>query len=176
MWRKPEEGKPQSGAEAPGAAAPSATRPAASSSSSTLPVSPNAPACVSQGIKIKGEIFGKEDLFIDGTIEGKIHFTDGCVTIGPNGRVNADIEAREIVIRGDVSGTLKARERVQIWGTGKLSGDMHTRGIVIEDGATLRGKVEVTQKEEARSARPGGSGGSGDAFARAALQAKSSES
>ncbi len=131
---------------------------------------------MSQGIKIKGEIFGKEDLFIDGTIEGKIHFSDGSVTIGPNGRVNADIDAREIVIRGEVTGTLRARDRVQIWSTGKLSGDMHTRGIVIEDGATLRGKVEVTQKEEARSTRPGGSAGSGDAFARAAVQAKSSES
>ncbi len=175
MWRKPEESKPQSATDVPGSAASSPTRPAPATP--MPPVSPNAPACVSQGITIKGEIFGKEDLFIDGAIQGKIHFSDGCVTIGPNGRVNADIEAREIIIRGEVTGTLKARERVEIWGTGKLSGDMQTRGIVIEDGATLRGKVEVTQKEEpARPGRAGASPASADAFARTAVQAKPSES
>lgn len=174
MWKKPDESKPQSATDIPGTAGPSLTRSAGASV--MPPVSANAPACVSQGITIKGEIFGKEDLFIDGTINGKIHFSDGSVTIGPNGRVNADIEAREIIIRGDVTGSLKARERVQIWGTGKLSGDMQTRGIVIEDGATLRGKVEVTQSEPARPPRTGGSPGSTDAFARAALQTKPSES
>ncbi len=173
MWKKPDESKLQSATDSPGYGVPSSTR---ADAASAAPVSPNAPACVSQGITIKGEIFGKEDLFIDGTIQGKIHFSDGCVTIGPNGRVNADIEAREIVIRGDVTGSLKARERVQIWGTGKLSGDMQTRGIVIEDGATLRGKVEVTQKDEpVRSARAGASPGSADAFTRSAVQAKSPE-
>jgi cytoskeletal protein CcmA (bactofilin family) len=175
MWKKPEESKPQSATDSPAAATPVQTR--APAAAPTPPVSPNATACVSQGITIKGEVFGKEDLFIDGKIEGKIHFSDGCVTIGPNGRVNADIEAREIVIRGDVTGTLRARERVQIWGTGKLSGDMQTRGIVIEDGATLRGKVEVTQKDEsARPARASASQGSADAFTRTAVQAKPSES
>ena len=99
------------------------------------------------------------------------------MTIGPNGRVNADIDAREIIIRGEVTGTLTARESVQIWSTGKLSGDMHTRGIVIEDGATLRGKVEVTQKEEpGKAARASDSRAASDAFARAVAATKSSES
>src|SRR5260370_27916370 len=133
MWKKPDESKLQSATDSPGYGAPSSTR---ADAASAAPVSPNAPACVSQGITIKGEIFGKEDLFIDGTIQGKIHFSDGCVTIGPNGRVNADIEAREIVIRGDVTGSLRARERVQTWGTCKLTAVMRTRAISVDIRAT----------------------------------------
>ena len=144
MWRKPQENKQQSALNALPFSVPSPQRPAAASPQ----VSPNAPACVTQGIKIKGEISGREDLFLDGAFEGKIHIADGSFTVGPNARVNAEIEAREIIVRGEVIGTLKARERVQVWSTGRVTGDMETRGIVIEDGAILRGKVEVRQKDE----------------------------
>jgi cytoskeletal protein CcmA (bactofilin family) len=143
MWRKPEENKPQSALDALPSTVPSPQRPAAAA-----PVSSNAPACVTQGIKIKGEVSGREDLVLDGEFEGKIHIADGIFTVGPNGRVNAEIEAREIIVRGEVIGTLKARERVQVWSTGRVTGDMETRGIVIEDGAVLRGKVEVHQKDQ----------------------------
>jgi cytoskeletal protein CcmA (bactofilin family) len=144
MWRKPEENKPQSALDALPSTISSPQRPAAASPQ----VSPNAPSCVTQGIKIKGEIYGREDLFLDGTFEGKIHIADGSFTVGPNARVNAEIEAREIIVRGEVIGTLKARERVQVWSTGRVTGGMETRGIVIEDGAILRGKVEVRLKDQ----------------------------
>jgi cytoskeletal protein CcmA (bactofilin family) len=105
--------------------------------------SSNAPATVSHGIKIKGEISGQGDFFLDGVFEGTVHLPDGTFTVGPNARVTAEIEAREIVIRGEVIGALKARDRVQIWSTGKLTGNMDTRGIMIEDGAVLHSKVAV---------------------------------
>jgi cytoskeletal protein CcmA (bactofilin family) len=98
---------------------------------------------VNRGIKIKGEISGEGDFLIDGEFEGKVHLTDGTFTVGPNASVTAEIEAREIVIRGEMIGTLKARERVHIWSTGKLTGNMETRGIAIEDGAVLHSKVAV---------------------------------
>jgi cytoskeletal protein CcmA (bactofilin family) len=88
---------------------------------------------VTQGIKIKGEVSGREDLVLDGEFEGKIHITDGIFTVGPNARINAEIEAREIIVRGEVIGTLKPRERVQVWSTGRVTGDMETRGIHQKD-------------------------------------------
>jgi cytoskeletal protein CcmA (bactofilin family) len=144
MWPKPEENKPQSALDALPSTVPSPQRPAAA-----VPrVSPYAPSWVTSGIKIKGEISGREDLFLDGAFEGKIHIADGSFTVGLNARVNAEIEAREIIVRGEVIGTLKAGERVQVWSTGSVTGDMETRGIVIEEGAVLRGKVELRQKDQ----------------------------
>ncbi len=126
MWRK-EEAKPQGAPQpanvpAAGFAQPvvrSSPDTAASSSPATsaaLPISPRAAACITQGIN---------------------------VTVGPNGKVKADISAREIVVRGQVEGKLDATERVQLWNTGRVSGEVRTERLAIEDGAVLRGKVEA---------------------------------
>ena len=106
MWRKDEvkqQSAPQPAAPAntsfpqgSTASAPAPTSsPAPNAPVSALPVSPRAAACISQGIRIKGEITGKEDLFVDGTVEGKLDFGNASVTVGPNGKVKADISARE---------------------------------------------------------------------------------
>ena len=141
MWRKPEENKPQSALDALPSIVPLPQSPAAP------PPQVSPPSCVTQGIKIKGEISGREDLFLDGAFEGKIHIADGSFTVGPNARVTAEIEAREIIVHGEVIGTLKG-ERVQVSRTGRVTGDMETRGIVIEDGAVLRSKVQVRQEDK----------------------------
>lgn len=94
-----------------------------------------------RGIVIKGEISGQGDLLLDGGFEGKVCLADGTFSVGSNAHVNAEVEAREIVIRGEFMGTLKAHERIQIMGTAKVTGNMDTRGIVIEDGAILHSKV-----------------------------------
>ena len=150
MWRKSQENKPQPSSEISPPEVPSPQRPAAAAP----PVSPNAPACVTQGITFKGEISGQGDLFFDGGFEGKIHIADGSFTAGPNARVNAEIEAREIIVCGEVTGTLKARERVQVLSTGRVTGQMETRGVVIEDGAVLHGKVQVRQKDQPPQSAP----------------------
>ena len=153
MWRK-EEVKPQAvppAANAPAAAIPQpATNSAPSSTplstpavSAPLPISPRATACVTHGIKIKGEIIGKEDLFVDGSVEGKMDLGNCVVTVGSNGRVKADITAREIVVRGQVEGKLDAVEKVQLWNTGRVEGEVRTERLAIEDGAVLRGKIEA---------------------------------
>src|SRR5215469_12730129 len=141
MWRK-EEPKSQGVAEPalpPSAVAvPQSSTPIqapAAAVGSPLPISPRAAACITQGLRIKGEITGKEDLFVDGTLEGKLDLGNASCTVGPNGKVKADISAREVVVRGHVEGKVDGIERVQLWNTGRLSGEVRTERLAIEDGA-----------------------------------------
>ena len=116
---------------------------------------------VSQGIRIKGEITGQGDFFVHGEIEGKISLQNGTLTVAPHSRVHAEIEARAVEIHGEVVGALKACERVHVWSTGKLTGDIETRGIVIEDGAILHSRVSVTQPGAERASTDTSAAGQG---------------
>ena len=104
--------------------------------------SKTAAACVTQGIKIKGELSGSEDLFIDGQIEGSIIFTNSVVTVGPNAKVKAEISAREVIVRGRVDGKVTGTEKIQIWSSARVQGDMKSERIAIEEGAELHGSLE----------------------------------
>lgn len=118
------------------------------------PLSSRAVACISRGIRIKGEITGREDLFVDGEIEGRIQVTEGIVTIGPNGRVQGNAEAREVAVRGFIDGDIAGSDCVHIWHTGKTNGDIRAKRIAIEDGAVVRGKLETLRvKQEAPAAK-----------------------
>jgi len=151
MWRK-EEAKPQAAPQAPApspanseastASAPAAA-PVSAAVPASLPISPRAAACITQGIRIKGEITGKEDLFIDGAVEGKLDLGNSSVTVGPNGKVKADVSAREVIVRGQLDGKIEGTERVQLWNSGRVTGEVRTERLAIEDGALLRGKVEA---------------------------------
>jgi cytoskeletal protein CcmA (bactofilin family) len=101
---------------------------------------------------VKGEITGKDDLFVDGEVQGKIRLDSGKLTIGPEGRVMADVEAQEVVVRGEVRGKIKGRDRVQIAATGRVSGEIVARLISIEEGAEVHAKVNLELgKEQPRS-------------------------
>lgn len=136
MWRK-EDGSPQP----PEAIGPTAGK--AGAPHSGTPVSPKAAACVSQGIKIKGELTGSEDLFIDGVVDGKVTLSNSTLTVGPNATVKAEIIAKELVVRGRAEGKFTASERVQIWHTARVDGDIKSERISIEEGAEMRGKLEA---------------------------------
>jgi cytoskeletal protein CcmA (bactofilin family) len=152
MWRK-EDSKPQGAADpSPVPAAPAGVTPIASSvqtpKSNFAPSAPAASsarsgASISQGIRIKGEVTGSEDLYVDGQVEGKLNLSNGTLTIGPNGVVKADIDAREVMVSGRVDGNVTGREKVQLWSTGQVSGEVRTERLAIEEGAMLRGKVEA---------------------------------
>ncbi len=147
MWKK-DDSKPQAIPEnlpAPVSSvpAPSAAPSSLHSSIGALPASSRAAACISQGIKIKGEVTGSEDLFVDGVVDGKLSLTNGSLTIGPNGTVKADVTAREVIVRGKVEGKVTGRDKVQLWSTGEVTGEVQTDRLAIEDGALLRGKVEA---------------------------------
>ena len=141
MWRK-EDGRqpnPNDISTTPVSPVPASVPavPAPKISSPSAQVSPHAVACVSQGIRIKGEITGAEDLFIDGSVEGKVNFQNAVLTVGPNATVKADITAREIVVRGRVQGKLEGSDRIQIWGSARVNGDIHADRVAIEEGATI---------------------------------------
>lgn len=147
MWKK-EDAKPQGATDSVAAPAvpskaPAATPASTPLSSSALPVSTRAAACISQGIRIKGEVTGSEDLFVDGLVDGKLNLTNGSLTIGPNGTVKADVYAREVIVRGKIEGKVTGRDKVQLWSTGQVTGEVQTDRLSIEEGASLKGKVEA---------------------------------
>src|SRR5213082_1106908 len=104
-------------------------------------------------VVIKGEISGCESLFIEGRIEGTVDFTDHRVTIGRDGIVAANITAREVVILGKVQGNIQCSDRLDIRSEGSLTGDVITQRISVEDGAVLKGGVEVRSSEQ-KSQKP----------------------
>ena len=166
MWKK-EDVKSQAGSDAPAIPAGSPVGPGRPlrAVSTGLPVSSQSSACISQGLRIKGEVTGSEDLFLDGHFEGKVNLSSGSLTVGPNGDVKADIFAREVIVRGRVDGKIVGREKIQLWSTGNVAGDLQTERLVIEDGAVLRGRVEIEtgkpidKHSEARGAAAGTSKG-----------------
>lgn len=106
---------------------------------------------------IKGEIFSKEELLVDGEVEGTLESQDR-LTIGPNGRIRASIKAREVVVHGNIRGNVTALERLTIRKEANLVGDVKTAGIVIEDGAYFKGSIDILKGEperrEAQASKP----------------------
>jgi cytoskeletal protein CcmA (bactofilin family) len=153
---------PQQNSPAPAAKAPAPAEPApAPVQAKAVPVAP-APApqasqpartgeasTISAGLRIKGDITGTSDLTVEGETHGKIRITNGRVTVGASGRVTADIDAREIVVHGNVQGNLKATESVRLGPSGRVEGSILTPRIGIDDGARLRGNVEMVRPGEA---------------------------
>jgi cytoskeletal protein CcmA (bactofilin family) len=105
-------------------------------------------ATIGRSLTIKGEISGSESLFIDGRIEGTINFADNRITIGRNGSVIANINAKEVVIMGAVKGNIQCTDRLDIRSEGSLIGDVVTQRISVEDGAVLKGAVEVRTSQQ----------------------------
>jgi len=94
-------------------------------------------------LSIKGEISGTEALYVDGKIEGKITMPESRVTVGRNGKVDASIQAKEVVVMGKVTGNIECSDRVDIRSEGSVHGDISTVRISVEDGASLKGGIQV---------------------------------
>src|SRR5580658_2300349 len=113
---------------------------------------PRNSATVGKSVKIVGQIFTKEDLYVDGDVEGTIESLDNKVTVGPNGRVQAHIKAREVIILGQVQGNVETSDKVDIRKDAKLVGDITTSRISIEDGALFKGSIDIKKPEPKVSA------------------------
>jgi cytoskeletal protein CcmA (bactofilin family) len=100
-------------------------------------------ATIGKSLVIKGEVTGSESLYIDGRVEGSINLAGNRVTVGRNGVVAANINAREIVVLGKVRGNLTASDRVDIRSDGSLTGDVVAARISIEDGAFFKGGIDI---------------------------------
>jgi cytoskeletal protein CcmA (bactofilin family) len=108
-------------------------------------------AHIGKSVIIKGELSGSEDLYLDGEVEGSIELNHHNLVIGPNGRVRANVRARDVVIHGKVDGNVYGVERVELKKSGILSGDISTQRIVIEDGAFFKGGIDI-RKESPKDA------------------------
>jgi len=102
---------------------------------------------IGKAVKIVGQIFTKEDLDIDGDVEGTIDSPDNKITVGPTGRVQAGIRARDVIILGQVQGNVEASNKVEIRKSAKLVGDIVTSRISIEDGAVFKGSIDIRKPE-----------------------------
>jgi cytoskeletal protein CcmA (bactofilin family) len=103
-------------------------------------------ALLGRSMVIKGDLTGNEDLLISGQFEGTINVQGHCLTIGPEGKVKAEIQAARVVIYGSVHGNISVRERVEIYKSGQVVGDLLAPGISIEDGAYFKGKIEILRE------------------------------
>jgi cytoskeletal protein CcmA (bactofilin family) len=151
---EPEQRPVMSTPPAPAAAEPAAVpRPAVSATTADQ-------ATIGKSLVIKGEVTGSESLYIDGRVEGSINLAGNRVTVGRNGVVAANINAREIVVLGKVRGNLTASDRVDIRSDGSLTGDVVAARISIEDGAFFKGGIDIRKggtasaKEDSKSATP----------------------
>ena len=100
-------------------------------------------ALIGKSVVIKGELSGSEDLYLDGQVEGSIELRDHNLTVGPNGSVKANVSAKGVVIQGKLEGSLTASERVELRQSAVVTGDVMTQRISIEEGAFLKGKVDI---------------------------------
>jgi cytoskeletal protein CcmA (bactofilin family) len=129
----------------PPSVAPISTEPTTPAATTPRPVAATSAdqATIGKSLVIKGEVTGSESLYIDGRVEGSINLAGNRVTVGRNGVVSANINAREIVVLGKVRGNLTASDRVDIRSDGSLTGDVVAARISIEDGAFFKGGIDI---------------------------------
>ncbi len=156
MWKSRTDEKP---------ATPSTPQPAAPSPAPYTPLRESRPlepsrsvdsyraevASIGKSVLIKGELSGSEDLYLDGEVEGSVDLRDHSLIVGPNGRVRANVHARDVVVHGKVDGNVFGLERVELKKSAILMGDISTQRIVIEDGAYFKGAIDITKKEGGKS-------------------------
>ena len=106
-------------------------------------------ATIGKSVLIKGELSGSEDLYIDGQVEGTIELREHNLTVGPNGRVQANVNAKEVVVHGSLKGNVRAVDRVDIRKSGSVVGDLVAARVVIEDGAFFKGSIDIQKTVEA---------------------------
>ena len=103
-------------------------------------------ATIGKAVKVVGQIHSKEDLFVDGDLEGTVEALEHKLTIGSNGTVHADVKAREVAVLGSLEGDVEA-DKIEIRKDAKLVGNIKTARILIEDGAYFKGGIEVVKTE-----------------------------
>src|SRR5262249_13363215 len=103
-------------------------------------------ATIGASMQIKGEIRTHEELMVDGEVEGALE-SHSLLTVGPNGKVRANIKAREVVIFGSVRGDVNVTDKIAIRGQGSLIGNIKSAGISIDDGAYFKGSVDILRTD-----------------------------
>jgi cytoskeletal protein CcmA (bactofilin family) len=149
MWKRDEAARPTGSQPSPASAAPAAPSPAAESARPQPITSVDTPrglektVNIGKSVIIKGELNGSEDLAIEGQVEGKIELRQNVLTIGPNGKIKAQIFAKSVVILGEVTGNVTASEKVEIRDNGSVDGDIAAPRVAIAEGAHFRGSIDM---------------------------------
>ena len=99
---------------------------------------------VGASVVLKGDLSGDEDLTIEGEVKGRIHLPKHELTIGANGRIQAELNAKSVVVIGHVEGNIIATERVEIYDSGSVSGDIHAPRLLIHEGAVVNGAIDMS--------------------------------
>ena len=149
MWKRDDPAKPATTTPAGSAPTPATTSPALDASP-TRPSAGNAQqglektaVNIGKSVVIKGELNGSEDLTIEGQVEGKIELRQNVLTIGPNGRIKAQVFAKAVIILGEVTGNVTATEKVDIRDNGSVDGDIAAPRVAIAEGAHFRGSIDM---------------------------------
>jgi cytoskeletal protein CcmA (bactofilin family) len=164
MWKRDEAVKP-AGQAAPAAAPTPSAAPAAAHGVTARADEPRGSGSrdvvnIGKSVVIKGELNGSEDLTIEGHVEGKIELRDHVLTIGPNGKIKAEVFAKSVIVLGEVAGNVTATEKVDIRDRGSVDGDIISPRVAIAEGAHFRGSVDMgrgTVKQVKSEAKPAAS-------------------
>jgi len=158
MWKRDEAVKPTgSAAPAPAPAPPTTSAPPAAEAARTQPNTTHdhrlekSTVNIGKSVVIKGELNGSEDLTIEGQVEGKIELRQNVLTIGPNGKIKAQLFAKSVIILGEVTGNVTATEKVDIRDNGSVDGDIASPRVAIAEGAHFRGSIDMQRQGAAKT-------------------------
>ncbi len=157
MWKRDEAVKPGGGPSQPAPTAPIVPAPAQEAARSQPVASVDTHRAlektvnIGKSVIIKGELNGSEDLTIEGQVEGKIELRQNVLTIGPNGKIKAQVFAKSVIILGEVTGNVTASEKVDIRDNGSVDGDLTAPRVAIAEGAHFRGSIDMQRT----GAKPG---------------------
>ena len=156
MWKRDEAVKPTGTQPAPPAAPVAPVQPATVSAAPQPDSRRNERDVVNIGksVVIKGELNGSEDLTVEGQVEGKIELKDHVLTIGPNGKIKAQVFAKAVIVLGEVNGNVTATEKVDIRDGGSVDGDIVSPRVAIAEGAHFRGSVDMQRAGVKPAAAP----------------------
>ncbi|MCU1321369.1 MAG: hypothetical protein JWM43_1018 [Acidobacteriaceae bacterium] len=110
---------------------------------------------IGKSVVVRGELSGNEDLYLDGDLEGTITLTDSRLTLGPNARVLADLNVRDLIVFGSLKGNVRASGRIELRQSAIVSGDIIANRLSIEESAVMQGRVELTASGDAAPASTG---------------------
>ncbi len=105
-------------------------------------------ANIGKSIAIKGDLTGNEDMLIEGTVDGKVDLPNNQLTIGANGKIRAELNAKSVIVIGKVTGNVAGTERVEIQATGIVEGDVSAPRLVVAEGAVLNGAINMTKRDQ----------------------------
>jgi cytoskeletal protein CcmA (bactofilin family) len=111
-------------------------------------------ANIGKSISIKGDLTGNEDIEIEGTVDGKVELPNNQLTVGANGKVRAEVNAKSVIVVGRVAGNVNGTERVEIQATGVVEGDVTSPKLVVAEGAVLNGAIHMTKREGGAATKP----------------------